>query len=92
MKKTIIAILALTIFLPLFAFSQGVYDEEEVTPALYIGPYFGWTLAGINASEVPNGTKNIVATAPTPNLEFSEIILELYSKLRYRVGCFSKYP
>jgi hypothetical protein len=67
MKKTIIAILALTILLPLFAFSQGVYDEEEVTPALYIGPYFGWTLAGINASEVPNGTKNIVSTAPTPN-------------------------
>lgn len=47
------------------AFAQT--EEEEIPKGLSIGPYFGWSVAGINASEVPTGTKNAVQTAPSPN-------------------------
>jgi hypothetical protein len=63
--KRIFAVLFSLFFCFAVTFAQT--EEEEIPKGLSIGPYFGWSVAGINASEVPNGTKNSVETAPSPN-------------------------
>lgn len=67
MKKTIIAIFALTILFPFISYSQGVNDEEEQSKPMFVGPYLGWSVVGINAASVPAGIKNAVETASSPN-------------------------
>lgn len=66
MKKTIISLIILTFSLTGLAFAQGEYQEKPPA-SVSIGPYFGWSVAGINAASVPSGTKNAVQTATGPN-------------------------
>jgi hypothetical protein len=71
MKENYMKKIFTTIFALVFCFvvtsAEDDYGVDSKPASIKFGPYFGWSVAGINASEVPTGTKNAVATSPSPN-------------------------